>query len=217
MIRYACFCLFLFTGLHLSAFQENTELVYTARVHLEKAQEFMKVDRLDSALAHCEQAREKAPSYREVYIVTHKLYEALGTISTIKIENLKAGQKISLEDEELAYYLGEIYQKEKLLSEAIEAYSNAIDYSVASNGEEGFRYYYYMGRGASYLKSRVYDKGLADFTNALDIKPESVGALLNRGFCHYNSKDKEKACDDWRKASKLGSKAAGTYIGQHCF
>ena len=217
MIRITTLCLFLLTSLELSAWQNNYEKVYTARAHLERAQELLEVNQLDSARIHCEQALKKAPSYREVYIVTHKVYEAMEVESSLKIENLKAGQEVSLQDEELAYYLGQVYQKEGASEEAIAAYSKAIDFSKENDGEPQFRYYYYMGRGATYLLKRTYDKALDDFSSALEIDPDSGGALINRGFCYYNTKEKEKACDDWRKASKLGRKDASNYIGKYCF
>ena len=217
MIKSVLLCLLLMTSLPLFAWQENTELVYTATLHLEKAQEFMEVKQYDSALVYCDWAREKAPSYREVYIVKHKVYEAMKMETSKKIENLKAGQKVSLEDEELAYYLAQVFQKASQTQEAVLEYTNAIEYSKAHDGDVQFRYFYYSGRGTVHLKSREYEKAIADFTLALEIDPESTAALINRGFCFYNSKDKEKACKDWQKATKLGNKTAENYNAQYCY
>ena len=217
MLRCLTFYFLLFSGLQLSAWQEQKELVFTATSLTEKAELFLNQGAYDSALVLCDQAIEKAVSYREAYIVKHKIYEAMEAKSAPRIENLKAAQKISLEDEELAYYLGQVYQKRLQFEEAIVAYTDAIEFSKGHDGDMSFRYFYYFGRGTSYVKNRQFNEAIPDFSKALEINPESVGALINRGFCFYNTKEKEKACDDWRAASKRGNKTASGYIGKYCF
>ena len=216
MNRIACFCLLFFSGMALTSAQGGGELVYTATEKLVRAEKFLETENFDSALYYCQRAFEKAPSFREVYITRHKVFDAMGMEPSVMIENIKAGQQVSKEDEEFAYYLGQTYHKNSQFAEAVEAYSKAIEYSQAHDGDITFRYFYYAGRGTSYLKDRKYAEAIADFTSGLEIDPESTGALINRGFCFYNTKNKKSACDDWRMASGAGSKAASQYISQYC-
>ena len=217
MIRVVGIFLFLFTSLPLFAWQQGGELVFTASEHLGRAEEHVATENYDSALYYCLQAFQTAPSFREVYITWHKVYEAMGAESSLKIKNIKAGQQVSQEDEELAYYLAQVYEKEARYEEAIAEYTQAIAYSQAHEGEVEFLYYYYTGRATSQLKSRHFEEAIADFTSALDLRPESTVALINRGYCFYNAKKKEEACADWRKAKDLGGKAASTYLEKYCF
>ncbi len=202
-----------FLSFGMLAQEGDRQLVFTATGLTEQAQKFLDREDYDKAIEFCDKAMEAASIYREAYIVKHKAFEAKGTGSAKKIENLKAAQKISLEDEELAYYLGKIYQKGSRFDDAIAEYSNAINYS--SDGSE-FRYFYFFSRGTCYTKKRKSAEAVADFTEALKLRPESTSALVNRGFGYYNLKEKTKSCADWRKARDLGSNQVNSYIAQYC-
>lgn len=214
MLRISLLSLFFVCSLHAFAWQQD-EFVFTASAFTERAQAFLDNGEYDSALVLCDKAIEKAASYREAYIVKHKTYEAKKVKSAIKIENLMAAQKISLDDEELVYYLGKVYQTGSRFKDAIVAYTKALAYSEGN--DQSFRYYYYFSRATCYVKTRKNHEAIADFTRALEIDANSASSLVNRGFCYYNIKEKEKSCKDWREAKKLGSRAAGQYISKYCF
>lgn len=210
-VTISIICLSLTFGLF--AQEGDRQLVFTATGLTEQAQKFLDREDYDKAIEFCDKAMKAASVYREAYIVKHKAYEAKKVSSAVKIENLKAAQKISLEDEELAYYLGKIYQKGARFDDAIAEYSNAINYS--SDGSE-FRYFYFFSRGTCYTKKRKSEEAVADFTEALKLRPESTSALVNRGFGYYNMKEKTKSCADWLKVRDLGSNQANPYIAKYC-
>lgn len=197
----------------LLAQQGKKQLVFTATGLTEQAQKFLDQAEYDKAIEFCDKALKAASIYREAYIVKHKAYEEQGASAATKIENLKAAQKISLEDEELAYYLGKIHQKGARFDDAIAAYTNAINFSPE---DSEFRYFYFFSRGSTYVKKHKNEEALADFTEALKLRPESTAALVNRGFCYYNLKEKTKSCADWRRARELGSNQVNSYISQYC-
>lgn len=203
--------LLLTTGLWAQEGQK--QLVFTATGLTEQAQKMLDRGDYDKAIELCDKALEAASIYRESYIVKHKAYEGKGVSSAKKIENLEAARKISLEDEELAYYLGKIYQENAKFDNAIAEYTNAIEYSPE---DSEFRYFYFFSRGSSYVKKHKNEEALADFTEALKLRPESTSALVNRGFCYYNLKNNSKSCADWRKARELGSNQVSKYISQYC-
>lgn len=207
------FSVSLLLSVHLSAQNGNKQLVFTATGLTEQAQKFLDREQYDKAIELCDKALEAASIYREAYVVKHKAYEGKKAGSAKKVENLKAAQKISLEDEELAYYLAKIYQNGAQWDDAVAEYTNAIAYS---HQDSEFRYYYFFSRGSVYVKKHKNEEALADFTEALKLRPESAPALINRGFCYYNLKEKAKSCADWRKARDLGSNQVNSYISQYC-
>lgn len=213
MRAYIASAIFLFLSINLFAQGANKQLVFTATSFTEQAQGYLDSGDYEKAIEFCDKAIKAASVYREAYIVKHKAYQEKGTKAPVKIENLKAAQKVSLEDEELAYYLGKIYQKGARFDDAIVEYTNALNYSA---DDSSFRYYYFFSRATSYVKKRKNNEAIADFTEALELNPESTAAYLNRGFCYYNIKEKGKSCQDWQKAKKLGNSQVSQYISQYC-
>ena len=51
----------------------------------------------------------------------------------------------------------------------------------------------------------------------IEIQPDFVTALVNRGIYYQTVRDERKACEDWKKASKLGSELAKKFINNDCF
>ena len=51
----------------------------------------------------------------------------------------------------------------------------------------------------------------------IEIQPDFVTALINRGIYYETVRDERKACEDWKKASELGSKLAKKFINNDCF
>ena len=51
----------------------------------------------------------------------------------------------------------------------------------------------------------------------IEIQPDFVTALINRGIYYQTVRDEKKACEDWKKASKLGSELAKKFINNDCF
>ena len=58
-------------------------------------------------------------------------------------------------------------------------------------------------RGNTYKELKEYQKALADFNKAIEIKPDLAEAYLVRGGTHYELKEYQKAFDDVQKASDL--------------
>lgn len=191
--------------------EKKSEKVFTATSLTGEARDFFNDGDYDKAIELCDKAIEAAAIYREAYILKHQAYEEMGADAGLMIENLKAAQLISLEDEELAYYLGKIYQKQAKWNAAIEEYTNAVAYSP---DDSEFRYYYFYSRATCYLKKRKYTESIADYTEAISLNPEAVNAYANRGFAYYYTKDKAKSCADWRRAKELGNQQVGQYLGQ---
>ena len=106
------------------------------------------------------------------------------------------GKGIVEEDDELCYYLGNIYQNQQNYAAAIKEYSLAIQYAKKNGEEYELVYAYYLNRGNCYLKQREFAKAIPDYTYSLKLNKE--------------------ACADWRKAKSLGVTSVNAYINRYC-
>ncbi|MCH6200627.1 tetratricopeptide repeat protein [Aquiflexum sp. LQ15W] len=163
-----------------------------------------------------EKVIEDDPSFHPAYL---NFYRAGGQVQSKKekvIQTLRAGLLIFEEDDEMAYYLGNILQREKRIEEAITAYSDAIRYSKINGEEFELVWAYHFNRGNCYLKSSQHDKAIIDYNNALKHSPSNADILTNRGFCYYKVKNNVQACEDWKEAKRLGNTQTDKYLQSFC-
>jgi len=129
---------------------------------------------------------------------------------------LQKAKTIFEEDDEFCYYLGNIYQKEKNYSKAIQEYTLAIKYARQNGEDDELVYAYYQNRASCYLQINEFSKAIPDFNQALKLNQENGAIYANRGIAYYQTGKKSEACQDWRKASKLGINTASVYIRRYC-
>ena len=132
------------------------------------------------------------------------------------IKYLTKARKEFIGDDELAYYLGRLYQAENNFNSAIVEYSDAINYSKRNGEDEPFVYDYYSSRGVCYLKQNKYEQALEDFNYAIKLDNTKAHIYANRGTTLYLLKRNEEACESWKQASKLGELSVVKYIEKHC-
>ncbi len=68
-----------------------------------------------------------------------------------------------------------------------------------------------------YYSSNDLDKTIQLLNQCIKIQPDFVTALINRGIYYQTVRDETKACEDWKKASKLGSELAKKFINNECY
>lgn len=170
----------------------------------------------ESAFRILEKVIEADPSFLYAYLNLYKAGSQLPqkTDQTVKI--LRKGLTVFEENDEMAYYLGNILQKSGRLEEAIQAYSDAIAYSKINGEDYPLVWAYYFNRGNSYIKSNKHSNAIPDYDYALKLSPKNADVLTNRGFCFYKTNQRTKACADWTLASSLGKKDADKYIQGFC-
>ncbi|PSL07400.1 tetratricopeptide repeat protein [Cecembia rubra] len=169
-----------------------------------------------SAARILEKVLDDDPSYHAAYL---NFYRAGSNVEEKKekvIQVLRKGLQIFKEDDEMAYYLGNLLQKQNRLKEAIEAYSDAINFSKINGEDYPLVWAYYFNRGNCYLKSNQHSKAIPDYNYALQLSPGNPDILTNRGFCHYKTNNRSEACADWYMAKELGSSSTARYIQSFC-
>lgn len=155
------------------------------------------------------------PKLREVYLSLNTACLETNQISLLK-DFLIKGKTIFEEDDELCYYLGNIYQNQEKYADAIKEYSLAIQYSKKNGEEYELVYAYYLNRGNCYLKQRDFAKAIPDYTYSLKLNQDSGAVYANRGIAYYSTGKRKEACADWRKAKSLGVTSVNTYINRYC-
>ena len=155
------------------------------------------------------------PKIREMYLSLNTACSHTNQISILKQYLIKA-KAIFEEDDEICYYLGNIYQNENNFQKAIAEYSLAIKYAQKNGEDFELVYAYYQNRASCYLKINECSKSIPDFTYALKLNPDNGAIYANRGIAYYKTGKKTEACKDWRKAQSLGIQSAGTYVRRYC-
>lgn len=169
----------------------------------------------DTAVIKLEEAIKLDYSLRNSYLLLNKVLYVLEDTQAQK-ELLTKAKTIFLEDDELCYYLGKIYQKEENLNLAIQELSEAIKYSKINGEDFPIVYAYYTSRGACYLKLDNYEKAVTDFNDALKFNDSNANIYANKGVALYKLKKTNEACKSWQKALQLGQKSVQTYLNKKC-
>ncbi|MCI5706582.1 MAG: tetratricopeptide repeat protein [Odoribacter sp.] len=154
------------------------------------------------------------PNQREAYMSLNTACSYTNQVSILKSYLIKA-KEIFKEDDELCYYLGNIYQNENNLSKAIQEYSNAIKYSKQNGEDFELVYAYYQNRASCYLKQNLYTQAIADYNYALKLNQENGAIYANRGIALFKIGKRAEAIKDWRKAVELGVTSASVYLKRY--
>lgn len=62
---------------------------------------------------------------------------------------------------------------------------------------------FYLQRGESFSDAHQYDRAIADYTMAIQLKPDYAEAYNDRGFAYYLKGDAERAIADYTRAIEL--------------
>jgi tetratricopeptide (TPR) repeat protein len=101
-----------------------------------------------------------------------------------------------------------LYSETGRMDEALEYYSKAISILPSE--------YLFKRRATCYITQKKYSEALQDYLSALNINPESGETYFNCGVCYFYLNQKDKACDDWKKASSMGYENAAKYLDSYC-
>ena len=74
----------------------------------------------------------------------------------------------------------------------------------------------YSNRAGAQFKMKAYSKALADANLAIQLDKEFADAYVNRGMAKEMLRNMNGACEDWHKASELGSPLGKHYQSTNC-
>jgi tetratricopeptide (TPR) repeat protein len=173
-------------------------------------------NKLDDAVSFLVKAISIDSIFRPPYLQLYKICLLNNDYSKTLIPYIKKGQRIFVDDDELSYYLGEIYRINADLKNALLEYNVAISYSKTNGEDFHLVHNYYFNRGNCYYKADLLDSAIVDYTYALKLKPDYSFAYLNRGICLYRRGKPKEACVDWQKSDALGCASAIEYLEKYC-
>ncbi len=156
------------------------------------------------------------PSFHAAYVNYYNSAKNIPAKIPDLIQSLQKALEIFEQDDELAYYLGNIFQSEKRFPEAIKAYSEAIAFSKINGEDYPIVWAYHFNRGNCFLKTNQHLKAIPDYTYALQLSPDNPDILTNRGFSLLKTDQKQRACQDWVDAKNFGSKDTPRYLQTFC-
>ena len=180
------------------------------------AQDMISKGNYETASKILEPVMDKDPTFHPAYVNYYNAIRNIPQKTDKLIEALKSAMEIFEEDDELAYYLGNIYQERKQYDDAIKAYSSAIAFSKINGEDFPIVWAYHFNRGNCNLKTKKFDRAISDYDYALKLSPDNSDVLTNRGTSHYQAKNTEKACEDWNEAKRLGNNTVVKYLNSFC-
>ena len=151
------------------------------------------------------------PPYVQLYKAINLYSENIDTAILI----LNKAKQLFPKDDELYFFMGEMYRFKSQYKQAIEAYSLAIQHSKEYETSYLLPFYYF-NRANSLLRQKQFHEAIKDYDELLFLDPEYSPGLTNRGYCLYQTNRKKEACENWRRAVKAGYQKAQTYLDKFC-
>lgn len=183
--------------------------------HINSAQTLISSKKYNNAITELELAIKLDSTIRDAYLLIYKASYYNGNAEISK-KYLKKAKSIFVEDDEITYYLGKIYQAEKKYRNALTEYNDAIKYGKKNGEDYPIVFDYYASRGICYLWQNQYQKALSDFDYSLKLNAKNGGVYANRGIVLYKLRKYDEACRSWKKAYKMGQKSVKKYIDRNC-
>ena len=215
MKRFSLFLLVLLASVQISHGQIEVGQINKPVELLNDANADIENGNYESAVQKLIAAARLEPKIREIYLSLNTACSYTNQTDILKQYLIKA-KTIFEEDDEICYYLGNIYQHENNLTQAIQEYTLAIQYAQKNGEDYELVYAYYQNRASCYLKRNECAKAIPDFNYALKLNPDNGAIYTNRGIAYYKTGKRTEACKDWRKAQSLGEKTAATYHKRYC-
>lgn len=182
---------------------------------LNAANEAIGAGNYETAIQKLIAAARLNPNMREIYLSLNTACSYTNQEAILK-QYLQKAKTIFQEDDEICYYLGNIYQNEKNYPKAIQEYSEAIKHANKNGEDYELVYAYYQNRASCYLKLNEFAKAVPDFNYALQLNDDNGATYANRGIAYYKTGKTTEACRDWRKAYTLGIRNVSPYINKYC-
>ncbi len=215
-LPFVVFCLLSASVFGQRVFDIDSEVRENSMIITRTAQDMITKQNYSKAAEILENVMDSDPSFHAAYVNYYNSAKNIPTKIPELIASLREALEIFEQDDELAYYLGNVFQTEKMFIEAIEAYSEAIAFSKINGEDFPIVWAYHFNRGNCFLKTGQHAKAIIDYSNALELSPDNPDILTNRGFSYYKTGKQPQACQDWEEARKLGSEDTNRYLETFC-
>ncbi|HZK69230.1 MAG TPA: hypothetical protein VFC36_06515 [Paludibacter sp.] len=128
------------------------------------------------------------------------------------IQNFYIAERIFDLDDEICFYLAELYRLRNEHKKAIPEYTKAIEYSKSSTEKSKLWAQYFSGRAFCYTKTNNFKAAILDYDTYLKEKPMDAVILINRGVCYQKLGNMPMAIVDWKRSEQLGNPTGKVYL-----
>ncbi|MFA9370642.1 MAG: hypothetical protein ACERIH_02945 [Labilibaculum antarcticum] len=175
-----------------------------------------KNSRVSEAFEQFAEAISVDSTFRKPYLQLYTVSMSDSSFVDQSINILQKSKKIFQQDDEICYYLGEMYKAKGEVKRAMAEYSMAIAYSKMNGEDFSLVPHYYLNRANICLAKNMISTAVLDYTYALNLKPDYGVAFANRGICFFKMGETEAACKDWQKAFDMGIVQVEEYLEENC-
>lgn len=203
-------------GAYAQVYQVSIADKNKAIVLTNKAIENVRANKVGEAYQLLDKAISIDSTNRNSYLQLYRVGMNDSTRIDTVISLLQKSKNIFQQDDEICYYLGEMYNLKGETKRAMAEYSMAIAYSKLNGEDFHLVHRYYFNRANICLSKNMISTAVLDYTYALNLKPDYGAAYANRGICLYKMGEKDAACKDWKEAVKLGIGQAEAYVKRNC-
>jgi tetratricopeptide (TPR) repeat protein len=177
--------------------KEDSDILNETALLVGKGIAFARNGMYDSAKAVYSEAIAMDSQFADAYSNRAAVYAALGEIDSA-INDFSTA--ITLDSQRADNYAnrGGLYFRLGDYQKTLADCDRSIQYDFANPSA-------YINRGAAYAELGQFQQALEDYNSAIEIDSLNPAVYVNRGlFYMVKMGDKDKACEDWKKACDLG-------------
>jgi tetratricopeptide (TPR) repeat protein len=147
--------------------------------------------------------------YNPDYLITKAKIDNNNNNYQAAADDLSLYLKYFPDNTEALYYSAVVHSNMHQFNDALILYNKLIELDCS-------RTRYFNGRADIYFYFEQWNFAILDYTMSLDINPRQPEVHYNLGWCRYKGNDKEKACNSWRHAARMGNRDAAIQIQEKC-
>ncbi len=174
----------------------------------ERGMEYFKAGKFKESVDDFSKAIHYNPADFSLYIQRAKAYCEMKLLEPA-IQDMETYLIYFPEDQSAIAMCGE-------LNFANQNYINALKCFNKNIASDNSNPAYFKARGKTYLQTGMNKYAINDLSMALDLSPNDGETYFYKGLARFQSGDREGACDDWKKALKLGEIKAMKQLLDHC-
>ena len=212
-----CFVCLLFPGSLVNAQVQRSYEVsidrYNAAVELQKKAKFeIESGSIKKSYTYILKSIQNDSSSHRSYELLYQASLMDNNYSDSIIDYFKDSKKIFGNDDEICFYIAEIYRLRKDFQKAVSEYTKAIELAKNSEIKPGQYFQFFAGRALCFVNLKRYNEAILDYTCYLNQYPNDNIILVNRGVCYQKNGNLNSAILDWKKSALSGNQTAMGYL-----
>jgi tetratricopeptide (TPR) repeat protein len=187
----------------------SEELARVARTYLLLGLTYYDAGEQKKAIANYSKAIELAPNYVTAF-ANRGLSHSMNDEHDLALADFEQAIDLDPGYMQAYYFRAFAHQRQGDFRSAVEDFNTALTLTTDSN--EVATIYYNRGRANKELKA--YDDALADYEQAINLRPEDANIYFSRGLLHHQRKDFDAAIADYSRTVELNDQHARAFYNR---